>query len=111
VRRAIEKNPNVMEVFLLELDKAKNRIEQYDHELTTFKQALTTQISNEYALRQQVEKMALLWQASTLIQYSEEYTAEAFVLSRISCDHGYMYGTLPEYLPFRDIIDRAKPSI
>ncbi|MCU7945491.1 MAG: acyl-CoA dehydrogenase family protein [Candidatus Thiodiazotropha sp. (ex Cardiolucina cf. quadrata)] len=111
VRRAIEKNPNVMEVFLLELDKAKNRIEQYDRELTAFKQALTTQNSNEYTLRRQVEKMALLWQASTLIQYSNENIAEAFVASRITDDHGYMYGTLPEHIAYRDIIDRAKPNL
>ncbi|MCU7922006.1 MAG: hypothetical protein KZQ88_04845 [Candidatus Thiodiazotropha sp. (ex Dulcina madagascariensis)] len=111
VTRAIEKNPNVLEVFLMELDKATNYIERYDDELNAFKQSLMTKNNNEHILRRQVEKMALLWQASTLIQFSDEKIAGAFVSSRISQDHGYMYGTLPEHIAFRDIMDRAKPKV
>ncbi|MCU7916852.1 MAG: acyl-CoA dehydrogenase family protein [Candidatus Thiodiazotropha sp. (ex Epidulcina cf. delphinae)] len=111
VTRAIEKNPNVLEVFLMELDKATNYIERYDGELNAFKQSLMTKNNNEHILRRQVEKMALLWQASTLIQFSDEKIAGAFVSSRISQDHGYMYGTLPEHIAFRDIMDRAKPKV
>lgn len=111
VKRAIDKNPGTLEVFLVELDKASNSLEDYDNELIAFKQRLKSKHSDEHLLRRQVEKMALLWQASTLIQYSEAIIAEAFVSSRISHDHGYMYGTLPEQLAFTDIIERAKPKV
>lgn len=111
ISRAINKNPNVLDAFLVELERAQNAIKQYDDELEAFKQSLMAHDDNEYLLRIRVEKMALLWQASTLIQFSDHQIAEAFVLSRLSKNRGYMYGTLPQNTAFSHIIERAKPKI
>ncbi|MEW8462769.1 MAG: acyl-CoA dehydrogenase family protein [Candidatus Thiodiazotropha endolucinida] len=111
VVRALEKNPNTLDIFLIELEKAKNHLDLYDEALGEFKQQLLMKSQNEYALRQFVETMALLWQAATLIQFSDATIAESFILSRLAHHHSYMYGTLPEHIPFRTIIQRAKPKI
>lgn len=75
------------------------------------KQQLMRTSQNEFALRRLVERMALLWQAATLIQYSDAEIAEPFVISRLAPEHGYMYGTLPQQVDFRAIIERAKPKL
>ncbi|MEW8069478.1 MAG: acyl-CoA dehydrogenase family protein [Candidatus Thiodiazotropha sp.] len=111
VVRALEKNPDTLDIFLIELEKAKNHLDLYDEALGEFKQQLLMKSQNEYALRQFVESMALLWQAATLIQFSDATIAESFVLSRLAHNHSYMYGTLPEHIPFRTIIQRTKPKI
>lgn len=66
---------------------------------------------NECALRRLVERMALLWQATTLIQYSDADIAESFVISRLAPEHGHMYGTLPQQADFRAIIERSRPKV
>ncbi|MES9972389.1 MAG: acyl-CoA dehydrogenase family protein [Candidatus Thiodiazotropha sp.] len=109
--RAIEKSPNVLEVFVLELEKAKQSHQHYDKALDELKQQLMLKSQNEHTLRRLMEKMALLWQAATLIQYADPIAAEPFVISRLTPEHGYMYGTLPENVDFNEIIDRAKPKL
>ncbi|MET0071561.1 MAG: acyl-CoA dehydrogenase family protein [Candidatus Thiodiazotropha sp.] len=109
--RAIEKEPKVLDSFFLELDKAKQYHPHYDKALDELKQQLMQKSQNEYALRRLVERMALLWQAATLIQYADPIAAEPFLISRLAPEHGYMYGTLPENVDFSAIIERAKPKL
>ena len=110
VIRAIDKSPEVLDMFIAELEKAKNKLPEFDTALTRFKAGIN-QSHNEHLLRRTVENMALLWQAATLIQSSDAKVASAFVQSRIKGDGGYMYGTLPEGTDFRFIIERARPVI
>ena len=111
VARAIKKTPEALDIFLLELEKAKHQLPLYDKAIDKFKRTLALNHSHERSLRRQVETMALLWQAATLIQFSVSYVAEAFVASRLAAEHGYMYGTMPEHTAFREIMARAKPNI
>ncbi len=112
VVRAIEKSPEVLDVFIAELEKAKNKLPEFDAALVGFKSGINqSQAHNEHLLRRTVEQMALLWQAATLIQFSDEKVASAFVTSRVKKDAGYMYGTLPESTDFRFILDRARPRV
>lgn len=107
VSRVMRKQPTVIDVFILELEKAAGHIAQFDSTLNKLKDELMKDLEMEHLLRRLVEKMALLWQASTLIQYSEPTIADAFVSSRLSGDCGHMYGTLP-ITNFREIITRSK---
>jgi putative acyl-CoA dehydrogenase len=58
-----------------------------------------------------VEQLALAFQASLLLRYSEPAVAETFCASRLGGDHGYAFGTLPRGVEFDKIIDRARPVI
>lgn len=52
--------------------------------------------SLEFRARTVVEKLAIAWQASTLIQFGDPVVSRAFVASRIRQPHAQYYGTLPE---------------
>jgi putative acyl-CoA dehydrogenase len=55
-----------------------------------------------------VEKLALAWQASTLIQFGDESVAFGYVHSRLNQYGGYHYGTLPKEVDVKSIIERAR---
>ncbi|MCU7810527.1 MAG: acyl-CoA dehydrogenase family protein [Candidatus Thiodiazotropha sp. (ex Notomyrtea botanica)] len=111
VSRIMSKHPAVIDVFIIELEKATGHIAQYDTALTRLKNELMNSLEMEHILRRLVEKMALLWQASTLIQFSEPMIIDAFVSGRLGGDSGHMYGTLPSHIDFLKIIARSKPKL
>ena len=53
--------------------------------------------------------MALALQASLLVRYGDEATADAFCASRLSGDWGRAFGTLPPGADFGRIIGRHQP--
>ena len=55
------------------------------------------------------ERLALLWQASLLVQHAPAAVHEAFVESRIAGNWGRTLGTLPAGLALRAIVERAAP--
>jgi putative acyl-CoA dehydrogenase len=55
------------------------------------------------------ERLALLWQASLLLQHAPHAVSDAFVVSRIAGDCGRTLGTLPDGIALRAIVDRAAP--
>lgn len=111
VLRAIEKAPEVLEVFFAELTKAQNRLPEFDAALVALKAELTQKSFSENVARRYVEKMAVLWQAATLIQYGDANIAEAFARSRLANDRLNMYGTLPDGVDLRYIMQRAQPKL
>jgi putative acyl-CoA dehydrogenase len=55
--------------------------------------------------------MALALQGALLVRHGDPRTAEAFCRSRLAGERGATYGTLPADLPFRDMIERARPQV
>lgn len=111
VARALIKEPQTIECFVNELETASGNYLIYDEKLSQFKMQLGALEIKENQLRQFVEQLALLWQAATLINHSEEFIAESFVNSRLGKERSYMYGCLPESTPFERIIQRARPRV
>ena len=64
----------------------------------------------ERRARRVVERMALLFQGSLLVQHSPAPVADAFCASRLTGDRGLAFGTLPPGLDVAAIVDRARPS-
>ena len=64
--------------------------------------------SLEFRARSVVEKLALAWQACTLIQLGDASVAYGFVHSRLNQYGGYYYGTLPKDVDVKAIIERAR---
>ena len=63
----------------------------------------------ELRARRLVEQMALLFQASQVLQHSPAAVADAFVASRLGDDPRLAFGTLPTGLALDEIVDRARP--
>jgi len=108
VLRAMNKDLQVVDAFMAELSKAQGTYPVFDEYLTALKQEFSDLSQLEYRARSVVEKLALAWQASTLIQFGDEKVAYGFVHSRLNNYGGYYYGTLPTEVDVKAIIERAK---
>ena len=111
VLRAMQKEPDAVDVFLQQLSQAKGSDKDLDHHLSQLTDDLTDVSTLEYRARSVVEKVALAWQATTLLTHGNPVVAEAFIQSRIRGNGGYQYGTLPSGIQCEAIIERAKPQI
>lgn len=108
VLRAMQKDASVLDAFMLELKKACGVHAVFDQYVQDLNQEFTDLASLEFRARSVVEKLALAWQASTLIQFGDAAVAFAYVHSRLNQYGGYYYGTLPKEVDVMGIIERAK---
>jgi putative acyl-CoA dehydrogenase len=110
VLRAMVKSPASLEAFFAEVEEgavAEPRLASFTAEL---RDELPGDLETiESRARRVVEKMALALQASLLVRYGDEATADAFCASRLSGDWGQAFGTLPAGTDFARIIERHRP--
>ena len=107
VLRAMQKDPNVLNVFMAELMKAAGQYDEFDGYMKALRMEFVDMTSIEYRARSVVEKLAVAWQASTLIQFGDKTVAEAYVKSRLTGYSGQYYGTLPTDIDVKALIARA----
>lgn len=108
--RAIQKSPESLEAFLTEIHLAEHKHPLISKVLDEMYSELSDTDHIEYRSRSIVEKMALLFQASTLLQYGDPLVADAFCASRLKNENkGWVYGTLPLKIDCDAIIQRATP--
>ncbi|HWO16324.1 MAG TPA: acyl-CoA dehydrogenase family protein [Solirubrobacterales bacterium] len=109
VLRAMIKTPSSLEAFFSEVAEASDpRLDSY---VSSLRNDLPGDIETiESRARHLVERMALALQASLLIRYGDEATADAFCASRLGGDWGQAFGTLPPATDFGRIIARHRPS-
>lgn len=108
VLRAMQKDPDILKVFMAELDKGKGYYSEFDSYIDKIQMEFTDIETLEYRARSVVEKLALAWQATTLIQFGEPVLAKAYVSSRLTGYSGHYYGTLPCDVDVKAIIERAR---
>ncbi|WP_018983606.1 acyl-CoA dehydrogenase family protein [Salinimonas chungwhensis] len=107
--RVLTREPETLEALLAELNKAKAHFSLYDDALDAVKTDLINTENLETRARQLMEKLAICWQAATLIVYGESWIAEAFVSSRLDPQQFHQYGTLPANIDAQAIVQRAMP--
>jgi putative acyl-CoA dehydrogenase len=109
VLRAMVKSPDALEAFFAEVEEgavAEPRLQSFTASL---RDELPGDLETiESRARRLVEKMALALQASLLVRYGDEATADAFCASRLSGDWGQAFGTLPPGTDFGRIIERHR---
>jgi putative acyl-CoA dehydrogenase len=108
VLRIVHKQPECLEALRAEIAPALG-----DARIASAVRELERDLRDEGALderaRSIAERLALLWQASLLVQHAPDAVHEAFVASRIAGKWGRTLGTLPPGLALRAIVDRAAP--
>lgn len=112
VFRAIKKQPHTLEVFLDYLASSKGLNKDYDQHLSTVLNKVsqlkdTDAVALESEARILVESLALSFQAATLLQAGKETVSDIFCRSRLSQQHGGLYGTLPHSEGLQHICERA----
>ena len=111
VLRAIQKTPEVVEAFFLEVNRARGANVILDAWVTRLQQELGNTAELEYRARDVVDRMALALQGALLQQHAPAYVADAFCASRLAHAGHQNYGTLPAGVNCAAIIDRATPRV
>jgi putative acyl-CoA dehydrogenase len=110
VLRILQKQPEALEALFTELAPVLG-----DARIAAAARALQRDLAAddefEWQARSLVERMALLWQASLLLQQAPSSVSDAFIASRITGEGGRTLGTLPIKTALRAIAERAAPRI
>ena len=110
ILRAIEKQPDVLDAYFMELQKAQGANRHFDTFLNDIKSEFTDTNTLQYRGRIIADKMALGLQAALLLQHSTSDVADAFCLSRLASNGGLNYGTMPTGVNCAAIVERAAPT-
>jgi putative acyl-CoA dehydrogenase len=110
VLRAMQREPETVEVLLEEVAKARGGSPRLDAFVANLKQHLANPGALEQVARRVVEMMAFAIQASLLVRHSPAAVADAFCATRLDGDWGRTFGTLPKGLDTEAILDRARIS-
>jgi putative acyl-CoA dehydrogenase len=106
--RAMGREPETIEAFFAELDRAAGMDARYDDALAMLRKQLFDQDELQFRARRIVEQMAMTLQGGLLLRFGDAAVAEAFVGSRLGGDWGVAYGTLPAGVDTAAILDRAR---
>ncbi len=108
--RVLQREPHTLEALIEELDSAGNKHNDYDTALASLKQALENTAALPAMARTVMEKLAICWQAATLLNYGESWIADAFIRARLGTQQYHQYGTLPSDIDTLAIVKRAMPD-
>jgi putative acyl-CoA dehydrogenase len=108
VLRAMSREKGSLDAFLAELKLAKGGNALLDSAIAKLGEEFSRLAGIEARARRVVEKMAILLQASLLVRAGDAAVSDAFCASRLSAERGHVFGTLPEGLDYRAIIDRSR---
>jgi len=109
VLRVLARDPDAVDALMGELALAAGVDARYDRALATLRAELADPADLEWRARRVVERMALAFQASLLLRFTDARVASAFCATRLGDEGGYAYGTLPRGVDATGIIARAWP--
>jgi putative acyl-CoA dehydrogenase len=108
VLRAMQREPATVGIFLEEVARARGGNVQLDAYVAKLTRRLADLGGLEPVTRRVVEMMAFALQASLLVRHSSSAVADAFCATRLDGEWGHAFGTMPDGLDTRTIIDRAR---
>jgi alkylation response protein AidB-like acyl-CoA dehydrogenase len=108
VLRAVRKDPESLQAFLVEVGRGAGKDERFDRYFSQLQSEFTDLESIEYRARCVVEKMALALQGSLLLRHAPESVSRAFCAARLGDGSGHTYGMLPAGVDCALLIDRGR---
>ena len=105
--RAISREPEVVFVFMAEVEKARGSDANLDQIIDDLYGELNNPDGMEVRMRRITEMMALALQGALLTRNAPAAVAEAFCASRLAPRYRGTFGTLPQGCDLGLIIDRA----
>ena len=110
VLRAMFREEAAIPAFMTEIEAARGASPALDAAIETLKDDLARPEDMELRARRVTELMAVVLQASLLVQHAPTAVADAFCASRLGARWTGAYGALPAGLDFDAIIERAVPA-
>ena len=110
VLRALQREPQAFNAFLLEVGRARGA----DHRLDAAIKDLLTELADldgaEGRARRVAERLALVLQGALLVRHAPPEVSDAFCGSRLGGDWGGTFGTLPYGGGLAAVVERARPA-
>lgn len=106
VLRAVAKEPETLDAFVLEIEKAKGQCSRVDKkieaskaEILSVKKTLSEKntaeiLATEISARRLVEQLAITLEACLMLQQAPSFASDAFISSRLDKEGGFALGTL-----------------
>ncbi|WP_417447594.1 isovaleryl-CoA dehydrogenase [Idiomarina abyssalis] len=111
ILRAIEKQPEVLDAYFAELQRAKGADKRLDQFMIKLKEEFSNSKALQYRARTIADSMAVGLQAALLVQHATPEMADAFCAGRLDVNGGFNYGTLPSGLNCAAIVEKASPAV
>ncbi len=108
VLRALRKSPETAEAFVAELRAAGGTDRRVDAAIRRV-ESLLRGPTPESGARGLVQALAVTLQASLLVRFAPPFVAEAFAATRLAGDGTGIYGSLPDAVDPRPLVERALP--
>lgn len=107
--RALEREPEALDVLWDEFAAARGEQPAFDAALADIQRALADRQSLESRSRYLVERLAKVAAAAQLILFAPAAVADAYCATRLGRDGGDLYGTLPTGADSAAILARTRP--
>jgi len=111
VLRALAREPEVLEAWIVEVGKAQGADPRLDRAVTTTLETLADTAAVEGQARRLAVRMALCLQGALLVQHAPVEVADAFCASRLAHEYAGVLGTLPDGLSLRPLVTRTTPTL
>lgn len=110
VLRAAGRSPDSLRLFLDEIEEARGSDPAFDRLIDSAAKSIEHAVNLEFEARRIVESLALVWAGALLARHGPEDTFAAFAASRLTENHGGLYGTLPPGTRVDSLVASAFPA-
>ena len=110
VLRALSREPEALNAWLVEVGKARGEDTRLDRAIESVLEQLADVSDLELRARRLAGQMAAVLQGALLVRHAPPEVADAFCATRLGQEYGGTLGTLPRGIDLRAIVDRTTPT-
>ncbi|MEO5708775.1 MAG: acyl-CoA dehydrogenase family protein [Nocardioidaceae bacterium] len=109
VLRALSREPEALNAWIVEVGKARGVDPHLDRATDTVLESLADTTELEVGARRLAGRMAACLQGALLVQHAPAAVADAFCATRLGTEYGGTLGTLPRGIDLASIVTRTTP--
>jgi putative acyl-CoA dehydrogenase len=111
VLRALSREPEVLNAWIVEVGRARGEDPRLDRAVDRVLEALADTAALEAGARRLAGAMAACLQGALLVQHAPAAVADAFCASRLGGEYGGTMGTLPRGTDLAALVERTTPTL
>jgi putative acyl-CoA dehydrogenase len=111
VLRALSREPEALNAWLVEVGRARGEDERLDRAIEGVLEQLADTSDLELRARRLAGQMAAVLQGALLVQHAPAAVADAFCASRLGGEYAGTLGMLPRGIDLRAIVERTTPTM
>jgi putative acyl-CoA dehydrogenase len=110
VLRALSREPEALNAWIVEVGKARGEDDRLDRAIEGVLEQLSDTSDLELRARRLAGQMASTLQGALLVQHAPAEVADAFCATRLGKEYGGTMGMLPRGIALEAIVDRTTPQ-